>query len=322
MLTGSGYEVLEEPVWGAIPSLTATGKPAVSPVRESFVGELQSKDFKPIERDSGTEYSSQVLIRLLDDAGFTYLAADESGNGRGKAWCENGKIDHEGHDGDPFEFASRLNGLLWEIAERVKMFFINGWKRVILVTDHGFLSMPGGFPKMEISNVLLDERGGRAASPKENANVSCGQYPWHWNSGKYYALADGVNCFKEGVRFAHGGLSLQECLTLRLTVSGKEVPGEVSNISVKWVSEGICKVTVSGDAKGKSLDLRIRAEDSTSSVANKIKPFESETKDGETLWIAKIIFAKEKFNGKEAFAVILDGAGRLVTYAPTILGGS
>lgn len=61
------------------------------------------------------------------------------------------------------------------------------------------------------------------------------QYHWtlehFWNPHHHFVLADGVSCFKNGEEYTHGGLSLQECLTLELTVSPKV--GELQSVSVE-----------------------------------------------------------------------------------------
>ena len=38
MLASNGFEVTERPVWAALPSVTATGKAAVTPVKDKIRG--------------------------------------------------------------------------------------------------------------------------------------------------------------------------------------------------------------------------------------------------------------------------------------------
>jgi hypothetical protein len=54
-LVNRGFNVNEEPIWTALPSVTATGKAAVSPVREKIRGEEGNNDFEPSV--SGTNQS-------------------------------------------------------------------------------------------------------------------------------------------------------------------------------------------------------------------------------------------------------------------------
>src|SRR5690606_31277747 len=42
-----GFEITEEPAWIALPSVTATGKAAVTPVSDKIRGEDENSDFEP-----------------------------------------------------------------------------------------------------------------------------------------------------------------------------------------------------------------------------------------------------------------------------------
>lgn len=146
------------------------------------------------------------------------MARSDNGDGQGNGWCEFGDIDHEGHDRG-WKLAKHINGLLTEIRDRISSLLAAGWKSVRVVTDHGWLLLPGGLPKIELSSALVDTKWGRCASLKSGAVAEERLYPWYWNPSQHFALADGISCFKKGEEYTHGGLSLQECLTLQLTVS-------------------------------------------------------------------------------------------------------
>jgi len=218
-LEPKGFDVAEEPVWAALPSVTATGKAAVTPVRDKIRGLNGSADFEPVVAETGQSLKGGYhLKKLLTDSGWTILERSDNGNGQGQAWSEFGDIDHEGHDRG-WKLAKHLDGLLSEIADRIGALLAAGWKRVRVVTDHGWLLLPGGLPKAQLSSVLTDNKWGRCASLKPGASTDERLYPWYWNPNQHFVLADGISCFKQGKEYTHGGLSLQECLTLRLTVT-------------------------------------------------------------------------------------------------------
>lgn len=59
--------------------------------------------------------------------------------------------------------------------------------------------------------------------------------PWFWGGGHSVVCAPGVSAFKSGVEYAHGGLSLQEALTLTLTVRADgEATTAVQIESAQW----------------------------------------------------------------------------------------
>jgi hypothetical protein len=214
-----GFEIAEEPTWAALPSVTATGKVAVTPVRDRIRGEDGNPDFEPSVADTGQSLKGGYhLKKLLTDAGWSILERSADGDGQGMAWCEFGNIDHEGHDRG-WKLAKHIDILILEIRDRITELLAAGWKRVRVVTDHGWLLLPGGLPKIDLPSALADNKWGRCASLKPGASTEERLYPWYWNPNQYFALADGVSCFKKGEEYTHGGLSLQECLTLQLTVT-------------------------------------------------------------------------------------------------------
>ena len=219
MLASSGFEISEELAWTALPSVTATGKAAVTPVCDKIRGQDCSADFEPAVADTGQSLKGGYhLKKLLTDEGWSILEHSTDGNGQGQAWCEFGDIDHEGHNRG-WKLAKHLNTLLVEIRDRINALLTAGWKSVRVVTDHGWLLLPGGLPKIDLSSALTDNKWGRCASLKSGAATDERLYPWFWNPNQYFALADGISCFKNGEEYTHGGLSLQECLTLQITVT-------------------------------------------------------------------------------------------------------
>ena len=315
-LEACGLEVSEEPTWTALPSVTATGKAAVSPVRDSIRGVEDSPDFEPSVADTGQSLKGGYhLKKLLTDAGWSILGHSADGDGQGMAWCEFGDIDHEGHDRG-WKLAKHIDTLILEIRDRIKGLLAAGWKRVRVVTDHGWLLLPGGLPKIDLSSALVESKWGRCASLKPGASTEERLYPWYWNPEQYFALADGVCCFRKGEEYTHGGLSLQECLTLQLTVTGGEsaqvaVPVEFTEVAWKGLR---CTVAVDGNFPDLSVDIRSQAGNSSSSVVVGVKPL----KDNGT---ASMVVEDEDMEGREAMVVLIDTNGALVAQIATVIGG-
>lgn len=315
-LDACGLEVSEEPTWTALPSVTATGKAAVTPVRDRIRGVEDSPDFEPSVADTGQSLKGGYhLKKLLTDAGWLILGHPADGDGQGMAWCEFGDIDHEGHDRG-WKLAKHIDALILEIRDRIKGLLAAGWKRVRVVTDHGWLLLPGGLPKIDLPGALVESKWGRCASLKPGTSTKERLYPWYWNPDQYFALADGVCCFRKGEEYTHGGLSLQECLTLQLTVTGGEstqvtVPVEFTEVVWKGLR---CTVAVNGNFSDLSIDIRSQAGNSSSSVVVGAKPF----KDDGT---ASVVVEDEDMEGREAMIVLIDTNGSLVAQIATVIGG-
>lgn len=316
-LEACGFEVSEELAWAALPSVTATGKAAVTPVRDKIRGEDGSPDFEPSVAGTGQSLKGGYhLKKLLLDAGWSILERSVDGDGQGMAWCEFGDIDHEGHNRG-WKLAKHIDALILEIKDRITELLAAGWTRVRVVTDHGWLLLPGGLPKIDLPSALADNKWGRCASLKPGATSEERLYPWYWNPNQYFALADGVSCFKHGEEYTHGGLSLQECLTLQLTVTRGESAKNAASVEftdVVW--KGLrCIVTVDGNFSGLSLDVRRQAGLSSSSVLLGIKPL----KDNGA---ASVVVEDEDMEGREATVVLIDTNGLLVAQITTFIGGA
>ena len=317
LLEKNGYRVEEKTAWAALPSVTATGKPAVTPVRDQISGDLANADFEPVVAETSQSLKGGYnLKKLLTKSNWTILDKSASGAGSGYAWCEFGDIDHEGHDRG-WMLARHLDRILIEICDRIENLITAGWKLIRIVTDHGWLLMPGGLPKIDLPSVLTENKWGRCAVIKAGASADERLFPWYWNPDQNFALADGISCYREGEEYAHGGLSLQECLTLELTVSAGKSGGEsqaaVEITDITW--KGLrCKVAVDGVFSGLLLDIRLQAGNSSSSVVMSVKAI----KDNGT---GSVVVEDEKLEGTSAVIVLLDEDGGLVSQATNVIGG-
>eukprot|EP00456_Euglypha_rotunda_P034491 TRINITY_DN26605_c0_g1_i1.p1 TRINITY_DN26605_c0_g1~~TRINITY_DN26605_c0_g1_i1.p1 ORF type:complete len:210 (+),score=29.75 TRINITY_DN26605_c0_g1_i1:314-943(+) len=206
--------------------------------------------------------------------------------------------------------------MLGEIGDRVESLLAAGFERIRIVTDHGWLLMPGGLPKTELPSSLTENAWGRCAAIKAGAHTDERLYPWYWNVHQEFALADGISCYRAGMEYAHGGLSLQECLTLELDVSASERKGDYNAIQISdvtWKGQR-CRVVLNGEPSGLFLDLRTQAGNAATSLAKAVRPFKE---DG----TSSLIVEDEEVNGRAAVVVVIDGDGRLVAQQPTVVAG-
>ncbi len=302
-------------VWAALPSVTATGKPAVSPIHTQLSGKLGNKDFSPCLADSGKTLSSHYFKKLLETSGWQKLEKSAVGDVSGKAWCETGDIDSEGHHRG-WKLAKHIDILLDEVEDRIEQLFKAGWQHIRLVTDHGWLLLPGGLPKTLLPAALVETKWSRCALIKLGSQSQEHLYPWHWNPEQSFALADGISCYKKGEEYAHGGLSLQECLTpiimLTNTADKKtKITCEITDYSWRGLR---CNIAVAGAYSDVMVDIRLNAGDASSSVVMNIKPVK---KTG----IASVVVEDEDLLGNDAIIAILDGNGELIDQRIIKIGG-
>lgn len=159
-----------------------------------------------------------TTTNALQEAGYQVLQGDALGDSTGRAWTEFGAIDRYGHD-HGWKIAQHAVDELAGLAERIDALLRHGWQRVVVVTDHGWLLLPGGLPKAELPQHLTHKRKGRCAVLKEGAVTDQQTVPWHWDSNVRIAVASGIRCYEAGQEYEHGGLSPQECVTPRITVT-------------------------------------------------------------------------------------------------------
>ncbi|MCH8474955.1 MAG: BREX-1 system phosphatase PglZ type B [Opitutales bacterium] len=301
-----------QPAWSALPSVTATAKPAVSPVREEIIGENVSADFDPVVKATGKSLKGgHHFKKLLLDQGWQFLTAHETGDPNGKAWTQTGDIDAEGH-ADVGKFARNLEGLLEDIEERIQQLLEAGWKRIELVTDHGFLALPGGLPTTKLNSNLSENTWGRCAALKPGAKSEEAHYSWFWNPVHSFALAGGVNCYGRSREYTHGGLSLQECLTERFTLRPANTLGSSIQVT-NTVWRGMrLTVEIEGADTDLRLDVRQHAGDASSSLARQIKSF----KDGK----ASVVVEDDSLIDTKAYTLVLGENDELLAQFETRIG--
>ncbi len=266
-LAGGGVEVLTSVVLAALPTVTQTAKPALVPVDQSLLGPGTALD--ACRATGGATAGVQVLRSLMGDAGVQVLAAQELGDPEGRAWTETGEIDHMGHDLGA-RLAEEIDSEVQRIARRIRDLLEAGWSKVTVVTDHGWLLLPSGLPKNEGLPVAATvAKKGRCARVKDGAVVDVPTVPWHWDKDVRIAVAPGISCFEANQTYEHGGVSPQECVVPRLTITTAAMaPVSRAEItSIKW--RGLTLVVEFNDLPdGAKVDLRRNAGDAGSSIAD------------------------------------------------------
>jgi hypothetical protein len=141
-------------------------------------------------------------------------------------WDEIGRFDERGHALGA-DLATQAGDLLQEVAETVLPLTRQG-RKVRIVTDHGWLLMPGGLNQAPLvaGLTVAGGKGHRVATLKEGAATSYPRVPRSWDKGIILATATGARAFYTGVEYAHGGVSPPECIlpVLDITAEAGAVP--------------------------------------------------------------------------------------------------
>ena len=301
--------------WTSLPSVTASGKPWCSPVAHLVSGDQIDQGFEPRVAADGKPLSGHNFRKLLADNGIQPLDTHETGDPSGRAWTEAGDLDHYGH-AHGVRLARDLDTQLAQVLERITELQQAGWKRLRIVTDHGWLLMPGGLPKSELATHQTETRWGRCAGLKDNAHGTPLTFGWSWCGAVQVAYAPGASCFIAGIEYAHGGLSLQECLVpvLSLEFEGAAA-AEVTAVihAVTW--KGLrCLVEVETAAEGLRVDIRTKAALAATSLVASVKGLD----DGK----ANLAVADDEQEGAAAVVVVLSPGGEVMAKMATTIGGS
>ncbi len=313
-LEQAGLSVNAGHSWAPFPSVTASGKAWVSPVAGEITGRPTDKEFVPSLKSDDKPLSTHHFRKLLGDADWQVLKGYDLGDPEGNAWLEFGDLDHFGHE-HGLRLAHEVDRVCDELLERVQGLFEGGWKRVTFVTDHGWLLVPGSMPKVELSKHLTDTRWGRCALMKPGAEALGPVLGWGWCPEVSIASAPGISAHRAGLEYAHGGLSLQECLVPVIDVlpqQGAEHGSQVKISSMKWLGLR-CRVEIEGADSGCSADLRIKANSERTSFCGGAKAIKDQK--------ASLVVLDDESEGAAAILVILDEQGRVIDKKNTVVGG-
>lgn len=311
-LANAGYKVSISAGWSALPSLTPTAKPAVSPLSGAVSETSACNEFRP-QLQNGKDLLTAAFRNALAEQGFVFIGGSADIQPGRRHWQEIGDIDTKGHT-EQAGMVRRIDELFDQLLETVSSAFEQGIKRIQIVTDHGWLLLPGGLPKQELNKDLAETRWGRCALIKEGAKTDLLHLPWRWNPAIYIAYAPGISFFKRNEEYAHGGISLQECLVPVLDVYynhlGSNTAAKIA--TAKWVNLN-CRVETMDAPDGYHVDIRTKYnEEATSIVLTKNKPL----RDNKVS-----LLVDDSAEGSSATIVLLDTNDRILDKRPTLVGG-
>ena len=311
-LRSAGLMVALEAGLAALPTVTQTSKPTLLPVPP---GDLKDgPGLHAARAGSGAKADVNVLRSVLSSHGVEPLAQGANGDPLGRAWVEIGDIDHLGHDrGVGLVYA--LDTEVEAVARRIRDLLEAGWNEVQVVTDHGWILLPGQLAKVELPIGAVEVRKGRCARVKEGGTVAVGTVPWHWNPDVRIAIAPGVMCFEAGKEYEHGGISLQECVVPRLTVAlgaAQTATGGPEITMAKWLGL-MCRIEYAGIAPGATIDVRLAAGDPGTSLLSDRPTTVASGKSA-------AFVEDEDLESRQAAVVIVDEEGLILAQKAVTIG--
>ncbi len=293
--------------WSGFPTVTATCKPLVSPVARSLSGATSTTDVLPLAPD-GRPATKAVLFKLMNAEGWN---TDGNFPPDGLAWTETGRFDDEGHALGA-RLAERLVSGIRDCVDHI-VALVRAGRHVRIVTDHGWLLMPGGLPTARLDVGLVEPQGkrSRCAMVKSGATTGYLQIPWTWNRDVFVATATGARCFFAGQEYAHGGISPQECVLPVIEVAASGMVADVSITQARW--EGLrLRIEVSGAADNR-IDVRLGSETGGPSV---IKGGRVLDETGRTS-----VLVSDEYERKAVCLVVLDDSDLVRAHRTLIVGG-
>lgn len=313
-LAVAGIESTSDWEWSTIPAVTASAKPAASPIADGVEGASAEDQFGTRLQATGQILTQDRFVATLKARGWQFLGADMTGDPSGSAWTEAGTLDKRGHN-EGWKLARSVETEVRDLASRVATLLNAGWTEIIVVTDHGWLLLPGGLPKVELKAYLTETRWSRCAALKADAQTDSQAFKWHWNPSVMMASPPGAGSYRAGIEYSHGGVSLQEMVTPILRVHAKQsAGGAVRLVEAKWTGAK-CRVLVVGSSEGVRVDVRSSQSDPSTSLLTD-KHARELTVDGKVS-----IFLEDDANiGNQAEVVLLNSSGQVIHSLPTVLG--
>ena len=305
--------------WAGLPTVTSTAKPAVSPIADRFGGARIEESFQPVITSGSQPLTTDRFRKTLNAAGYEFIQASETGKptaADARGWTEYGTVDKLGHSLHG-KLAARVEDQLEQLIDRIRTLLEAGWRKIRVVTDHGWLLVPGGLPSMKLPAYLTESRWSRCAIIKDTSHVEVPMAGWFWNSQESFAFGPGIHCFKAGNEYAHGGVSLQECLVPDLAIRSAEpsTPVSIDIDEIRWIGLR-CRIRIDPPEKGVLLDIRTKVNDpDTSIVVNKQpKKIDAEGR-------VALLVTEDSLRGTTVSIVVIDIAGHVVSKLATTVGG-
>ncbi len=298
---------------GPVPSVTATAKPLATTVVDA-VEDGDATDFTPRFRDTQQAVTAPKLRDRLAARSVELLEADElrpPAADSATGWVEIGRIDELGHKlGDGL--AEHVDREVDRLREAVIGLLNAGWRRVRVVTDHGWLLLPGGLPKIELPQYLVASRWARCASVREGSTPQAITYPWYWNPGVRIACPPGAGAYVAGTTYAHGGISPQESVVPEVTFERAAPALTAKIVSIEW-KRLRCVVTVSSNNPDVQVDVRSNWKQAATSLVLAPKA------PGQGGQVSLAV--RDEFEGQAVMVVLLDTNGQVLDKQSTLVGG-
>src|ERR1700752_317408 len=258
-----------------------------------------------IRRTISHQLTSGLDYQPLRGACVTPLPSGAAGGG----WLELGQLDELGHKLGA-SLAQHIRSDIQNIADAAMDLLNTGWAKVRIVTDHGWLLLPGGMPKVNLPPHLVETKWTRCGLVRTGAIPDMPTYPWYWNEHVRIASPPGIACFTIGVEYSHGRISLQECVVPEITVvrSAPEISGRIKQVlghGMGW------RVTVDTTANI-LIDMRLNWKQPNTSIVAAVKEIGA---SGEVSLVVD-----DEHEGSSAMIVALDAQGNVLDRALTTVG--
>lgn len=313
-LMAVGLEFTQDWEWSAIPSVTATAKPAASPIADAVRGGDASDEFATRLISTGQVLTQDRFVTALKERGWQFLGSGEIGDPSGSAWTEVGALDKRGHT-EGWKLARSVEAEVGDLVSRIGALLKAGWKEAVVVTDHGWLLVPTGLPKVELKAFLTETRWSRCAALKADAQTDALAFKWHWDPTVMMASPVGAGSFRAGIEYSHGGVSLQEMVTPVLRVTAAQPAGGSARLlEAKWTGAK-CRVLVGGNCSDVRVDVRVSQTDPHTSLLTDRQARET-TPDGKVT----VFLENDADIGNKAEIVLLDSSGQVIHSLSTTLG--
>ncbi len=289
--------------WTGFPTSTATCKPLVSPVAGRLHGDAETADLTPVTSE-GRIADHATLRKLMAEDGWGFT--DDAP----RVWLETGTFDEDGHALQVRPADQIARGI--EDCATFILRLARAGRRVQVVTDHGWLLVPGGLQKaiLDVAVVEGDGKRTRSARIKAGAPTSYDFAPWTWNRDVHVAFATGAMSFYAGYDYAHGGISPQECITPVIDVAPMGTARMVSVTRAEWVGMRL-RVEVLGGADLRA-DLREGTETSGRSILRDVRVLDDKG--------ATAMLVSDVHEGHTVTLVVLDDADRVLAMRTLTVG--
>jgi len=207
----------------------------------------------------------------------------------------------------------RIPELMKELEETIQSIFNAGVPSIQIVTDHGWLLLPGGLPKENLHKDLVTTRWGRCALIKDGVSTDLLHLPWAWNPNTFIAYAPGICFFKKNESYAHGGVSIQECLTPLISIEAKEIKASEKGtiVNVEWRGMRMY-VHTSGTDDRFSVDVRTKVSDTSTSIMISCSMKEADR------WS---VIVDGDYDDHAATLILMDSQGIIIDKKPIHIGG-